>query len=325
MKKRTICFICIIVMASHGQALFLNAQEVEQNLPLQELIDGIENSFVQFTTKQEGVSQPQRMVIPVSQKNFFLVKPVCSLPDKTMATKLLTYYPGNEEKNNRPTHQAVVVVFDSDTGSLQGVLDGVAITDMRTAAATAVAVKHLSREGDDILAIIGTGHQAASHIKLLRKIRNFKEIRVYSRSKERREAFAELWNVTACESAESAVKNADVIVTVTMSATPVLSKEWVKVNALVNIVGAPLPTTREVDDGIMHCSQIIADTAEGSYASAGDIILSKAKIDGELGDVINGNLKVDFDRMRVFKSNGMAIQDLVAGKIVVANALKSSA
>lgn len=304
-------------MAASPKPIFLDGEEVEQYLLLKDLITCIETSFVQFSNKDDGLVQPQRLFLPVSDENFFLLKPAYSKPDKTIATKLLTLYPKNEKEHGLPALQSTVMIYNSENGALQAILDGIAVTDLRTAAASAVAVKHLSPNAST-LAIIGTGHQAASHVKLMRELKDFKEIRVYGRTKERRDQFAERWNITACESAEECVKNADVVVTVTSSKTPVLFYKWLKQDALVCIVGAPEPHAREVDDDIMLKSQLITDSYEGAN-HCGDVILSGARVDGELGDVISGRLAPQFERLRVFKSNGMAIQDLVAGKIVVQN------
>jgi len=300
--------------------LFMDNGQVENNLPLDKLIEGIERSFVQFSSQVEGVVQPQRMVLNVQNDDLFFIKPAVSLPDKTLCAKLLTLYPENEDKHKRPSHQAIVTIFDSETGSLEAVLDGVAVTDLRTAAATAVACKYLAPSGDDnILTLIGTGHQAISHLKLLRAVSAYKEIRVCSRGNfERAKTFALQWGVKAVESIEEGVKGAHVVVTVTKSsAEPVVLWKWLKPNALVAIVGSPVPSQRDVDSATMLNSMVIADTSSGASASSGDVIQSECKIDGELGDVISGKLKVEWDRTRVFKSCGMAIQDLVAGRIVV--------
>jgi len=278
----------------------------------------LEKSFVQFSQKVDGITQPQRLFVPVEDDKYFLVKPACSLLDKTLSAKLLTLYPNNEKEHGLPALQSIVCIFDSETGSLEAVLNGIAVTDLRTAAASAVAVKHLSRDAK-ILAIIGGGHQAVSHIKLMRELDQFVEIRVFIRSEEKREDFAKQWNVdTTYESVEDTVRDADVIVTVTSSKTAVLFHRWVKPTALVVLVGAPEPTSREADDDLMLQSQVITDSIEASR-HGGDVSLSGCEVVGELGSVVAGELEPRWDCVRVFKSNGTALQDLVAGRIVVDN------
>lgn len=300
--------------------LFLDSDEVSRNLPFLELLTGIENSFVNFSNKTKGIEQPQRMVLKVQNNDLFFIKPVVSTPDKSLCAKLLTLFPENEARYQIPSHQAVVTLFDSDTGSLLGVMDGVAVTDLRTAAATAIARKYLAPKGDEnILCIVGTGHQAVSHLKLMRAVSNYKEIRVCSRnSSERANSFAAEHGITAACSVQAGVKDADIVVTVTKSnAHPVVLCEWLRQDCLVAIVGAPLSSQRDVDSPTMLNSMVIADCSQTASSTSGDVVQSGCHIDGELGDVISGKLKVDWGKIRVFKSCGMAIQDLVAAKIVV--------
>eukprot|EP00111_Clytia_hemisphaerica_P024869 TCONS_00073309-protein len=306
--------------------LFLDGEQVEQHLPLLDLLDGIEKSFVNYSNKIEGLIHPQRLVLNVQNNDLFFVKPVVSTPDKTICTKLLTLFPENEAKYQVPSHQAIVTVFDSDTGSLQAVMDGVAVTDLRTAAASAIARKHLAPRGDsNILAIVGTGHQAVSHVKLFRAVSGYKEIRVCSRSNpQRAQQFAKQWGIKAASSVQEGVRDADIVVTVTKSsAQPVVLYEWLKPNALVVIVGSPISSQRDVDSSTMLNSIVVADSKPGAMETSGDVIQSGCEVHGELGEVIGGKMKVGFDKMRVFKSSGLAVQDLVAGKIVVQNYRKA--
>ncbi|XP_066910907.1 ketimine reductase mu-crystallin-like [Clytia hemisphaerica] len=306
--------------------LFLDGEQVEQHLPLLDLLDGIEKSFVNYSNKIEGLIHPQRLVLNVQNNDLFFVKPVVSTPDKTICTKLLTLFPENEAKYQVPSHQAIVTVFDSDTGSLQAVMDGVAVTDLRTAAASAIARKHLAPRGNsNILAIVGTGHQAVSHVKLFRAVSGYKEIRVCSRSNpQRAQQFAKQWGIKAASSVQEGVRDADIVVTVTKSsAQPVVLYEWLKPNALVVIVGSPISSQRDVDSSTMLNSIVVADSKPGAMETSGDVIQSGCEVHGELGEVIGGKMKVGFDKMRVFKSSGLAVQDLVAGKIVVQNYRKA--
>ena len=315
--------------SSNMKPLFLDSDQVYQHLPLEELLSGIETSFLNFSNKVEGIVQPSRLVLKVQNDDLFFVKPVISTPDKALCTKLLTLYPGNEAKYQIPSHQAVVTLFDSETGTLLGVMDGVAITDLRTAAATAVARKYLAPSGDDnILCIVGTGHQAVSHLKLFRAVSKYKEIRVCSRSSPDRAAdFAATWGIKSSASVQDGVRGADIVVTVTKSSPdPVVLHEWLKPGCLVAIVGSPVPSQRDVDAATMLYSMVFADCAESALSSAGDVVQSGCEIHGELGDVISGKLKVeDWSQTRVFKSCGMAIQDLVGAKIVIDNYRKKEA
>ena len=237
---------------------FYTANDVNMCLSTvtERLIKVIEESFVSFSSKQLGFNQPQRMVINVTDSNSLLIKPSTSLTDQIGICKILTLNQSNEADFGLPVIQGVIVVFDIINGSMKAVVDAISVTDRRTAAATAVAIRHLSRESDKILAIIGTGHQGTSHVQLLSTFKQFSEIRVFSRSKEHRDAFAAKYNCMPCNSVEEAVKDADVIITATTSTTPILFKRWVKQGCLINAVGAPLSNQRELDDEIMLNSQI---------------------------------------------------------------------
>jgi len=280
-------------MSNHpGKPLYLDQDEVETNLPLPELIDAIEKCFVQYSQKVSGITQPQRLFMPVGEDEegkFFLVKPACSLPDNTLCTKLLTLYPNNEQQHQLPALQSVLTIFNATTGSLEAVLDGIAVTDLRTAAATVVAVKHLTPRVEGVverkvLTIIGGGHQAVSHIKLFRQISDwFSETRVFIRSSHKRTDFSNKWNVdTSFESVEDAVRGADIIVTCTSSKTAVLYHKWVKPTSLVVLVGAPEPTSREVDDDMMLKGHVFTDSMEAAQ-HGGDVRLSRCVVVGEVG------------------------------------------
>ena len=306
--------------------LFITEKLVETHLSYKELLIGIKQAFVEYSRKSNSLIQPQRLAIALPPDNVFYAKPALFTSVKALGAKLLTRFPNNHSP--LPTHQSILAIFNSDNGSLEAVIEGNYLTSMRTASATVIAMEHLTRKNDNkILTLIGTGHQAVSHLKLLRLVSSFDEIRVCSRSNpQNAERFAKQWGVVACNSVEEACKNADVLVTVTRSTDePVLLAKWVKKGAFVSIVGAPLKHQRDVDDELMKNSYVIADTLAGSYASSGDVIQSKITLDGELGDVIDGKLKVDWCKTRIFKSNGMAVQDIVAGKIVMEAVTKQGA
>lgn len=307
---------------SSDQIIFLDGATVEKHLDQSksELINVIETCLARCTDQETGgITQPVRTHISVPESNgVFLVKPAYSVHDQALSAKLITVYKDNATKNNLPSHQAVISLFDSCTGRLRAVMDGVVVTGIRTAAATAVSIRHLSRPSDDVLAIIGTGYQAEWHLRMLPEVRKFKEVRLYGRSQEKCKLLAERFECCrVCSSAEEAVCGASVVVTTTSSSTPVITGKWLLADALVNIVGAPFPDMREVTDDVILGSQLIVDTRAGAAAESGDIIQSGASIEAELGDVIRGNITVDFERRRVFKSQGLAVEDLAAAKLVV--------
>src|SRR5205085_1926699 len=194
-------------------------------------------------------------------------------------------------------------------------MDGRLITEMRTAAVSAVATKLLAAPGAKILAILGSGVQARSHVEALRLIRNFSEIRVWSQKSEHAKRFAKEFGAKAMPSAESTVRDADVVVAVTSSKMPVLTGKWLKPGCHVNAVGACRPDWRELDDEAM-ANVVFVDSREGAAKESGDVILSGAKIYAELGESLARKVPPRADETTIFKSLGMAVEDIAAAMLV---------
>ncbi len=193
-------------------------------------------------------------------------------------------------------------------------MDGRLITEMRTAAVSAAATKLLASPDSKILAILGSGVQARSHVEALRLVRNFEEIRVWSPTREHAKQFAEEIGAIAV-SAEEAVRGADVVVTVTNSKTPVLKGSWLKSGCHVNAIGACRPDWRELDDEAM-ANVVFVDSREGALKESGDLILSGANIYAELGEALAGKMPSHADETTIFKSLGMAVEDIAAAMLV---------
>ncbi|XP_013379131.1 ketimine reductase mu-crystallin isoform X2 [Lingula anatina] len=250
---------------------------------------------------------------------FLGVMPCFSAHEHVLATKLVAFYPTNYDKG-LPTHMATLMVFDPENGSLKAIMDGEVITNLRTAAASAVATKYLANPKSQVLAIIGAGHQARSHHQALSTLFNFTEVNIYSRTLESAEKLSQEIGSTAkaCSSVEEAVKRADIIVTVTFSKVPVLFAKWVKPGAHVNAVGACRPDWQEIDPDLMRGSVLYVDSREGAMKESGDVILSKAEVYAEVGEVVNGTKEAFCEKTTVFKSLGMAVEDAVSANLVLA-------
>jgi thiomorpholine-carboxylate dehydrogenase len=218
---------------SDASPLYIDAGKVNDLLNPEELVPAIEQALVDFSKRDGSIVQPVRSVVPVEQHGFLGVMPGYSRNASSLATKLVSFYPENADKG-LPTHMAKIVLFDPPTGATLAIMDGGVITDLRTAAASAVATKYLSSKDASVLAILGSGSQARSHVKLLRLVRNFKEIRAWSPTLSHVQEFAKEVNAIVCESPQEAVSGADVIVTVTMAVEPVLFRVWVKPGAHIN-------------------------------------------------------------------------------------------
>ena len=193
-------------------------------------------------------------------------------------------------------------------------MDGRLITEMRTAAVSAAVTKHLARADAPILALLGSGVQAQAHLEALSHVRKFAEVRVWSRTREHAEHFAKAHGAIAMD-AESAVRGADVIVTATSSSRPVLKGAWLKSGAHVNAVGACLPTWRELDDDVM-ANGVVVDSREAAMKESGDVILSGAEIIAEAGEIFAGVKSIPASQTTVFKSLGLAVEDIATAQLV---------
>ena len=258
------------------------------------------------------VTQPVRSVISVTEHGgWFAVMP--AVYGNVMGAKVVTFYPGNVALQKH-THMAMIQLFRSDTGEPLAVMDGRLITEMRTAATSAVAVDHLTRQDVKVLGILGSGVQARSHVKALAHVRRFEEIRVWSRSERNAQLFADEVGARVT-SAEEAVTGADVVLTLTSSPVPVLQGRWLKEDAVVCAVGAVAPDRRELDDEAMR-GAVVVESREAAMREPGDILIAKAKVSAEIGELLNG-MKLDrCERPVVFKSVGVAIEDIATAKLV---------
>ncbi|XP_021060893.1 ketimine reductase mu-crystallin [Mus pahari] len=299
---------------------FLSAEEVQDHLRSSSLlIPPLEAALANFSKGPDGgVMQPVRTVVPVAKHRGFLgVMPAYSAAEDALTTKLVTFYEGHSN-TSVPSHQASVLLFDPSNGSLLAVMDGNVITAKRTAAVSAIATKLLKPPGSDVLCILGAGVQAYSHYEIFTEQFSFKEVRMWNRTRENAEKFASTvqGDVRVCSSVQEAVTGADVIITVTMATEPILFGEWVKPGAHINAVGASRPDWRELDDELMRQAVLYVDSREAALKESGDVLLSGADIFAELGEVISGAKPAHCEKTTVFKSLGMAVEDLVAAKLV---------
>ena len=284
---------------------------VRRVLRYEDLIPAMERALADFSTGK--VLQPVRSILPVAEHHgFFGVMP--AVYGDILGAKLVTLYPGNAG-TALPTHQGIIALLRATTGEPLAMMDGRLITEMRTAAVTAVAVKHLSKPDAKVLAILGSGVQARAHFAALRCVRQFEEVRVWSRNAVNAKLLAGEIGAQVM-SAEEAVHDADVVVTVTHASEPVLLGRWVKPGALVNAVGAVGGTNREVDDAAMQ-GAVVVDSREAARVEAAEILMAGAAVYAELGEIVAGTKAKPADERVVFKSLGLAVEDLAAGRLVL--------
>jgi len=296
------------------QPLFLNEEQVREHLRMTELIPAMEKALIDFSAGR--VTQPVRSIISIDPPGGFLGLMPALTPDG-LGLKAVTFYPSNAERGI-PTHMATIFLVDPQTGTPLAVMDGRLITEMRTAAVSAVATKLLASSDAKVLAILGSGVQARSHVEALRLVRQFEEIRVWSPTPEHAKRFAQEIGAIAT-SAEEAVRDADVIVTVTSSKTPVLKGDCLKPGCHVNAIGACRPDWRELDDEAMS-NVVFVDSREGATKESGDVILSGAKIYAELGEALADKVPPRANETTIFKSLGMAVEDITAALLVYQSA-----
>ncbi len=291
--------------------LVLSEDQVRAVLTYDDLIPTIRRALMEFSAGR--VQQPLRTVMRVAaETGWFALMP--AVYGDVMGAKLVTFYPKNAGLQKH-THHAMIQLFRADTGEPLAVMDGRLITEMRTAAVSAVAVDHLAHPQAEVLAILGSGVQARSHLRALQGIRAFNEVRVWSRTPEHARKFAAETGALPTLTAEEAVSGADVVLTLTSSIEPVLFGKWLKKDSLVCAVGAVTPDRRELDDEAMR-GRVVVESREAATKEPGDIIHSGAIIAAEIGELLNGATFDREDRPVVFKSIGIAIEDIAAAKLV---------
>jgi ornithine cyclodeaminase/alanine dehydrogenase-like protein (mu-crystallin family) len=323
-------------MAQHFR--LLNEQQVRSLLPMQDLIAAMEAALAKFSACE--VLQPVRSVLTVGPtKAYFGVMPAYISAPASLGAKLVTVF-GENHKKHLPSHLATILLLDPETGALLAMMDGRYITEARTAAVSAVSTRFLGRADASTLAIIGSGVQARSHLEAYLLVRQLKEVRIWSPRQQSREQFVNDMSphagipIVAADTAEAAVRGADLIVLVTSSPTPVIEDSWVSAGAHVVCVGACRPSQREMPPQLVKRSRLYVDSRDAAVLESGDIVMNIADglfdashIRGELGEVVLGRVagrKSDAD-ITVFKSLGMAVEDVVAADLVFRRAAESGA
>jgi alanine dehydrogenase len=308
-------------------ALILNEADIREVLAMPDLIAAMERALATFSAG--GVIQPVRTVLDLADRHaFFGLMPayVPSMP--ALGAKLVTVYHSNLSRG-LPSHLGTILLFDPETGALEAILDGRYITEARTAAVSAVSVKKLARDDARIVAILGSGVQARSHFEALRHVFKVREARAWSPTRANLKSYARETGAEAMSSAEAAVRGADVIALTTSSPTPVLESAWVKPGAHVISVGATRPNQREMDPDLVARGRLFVDSRVAALAESGDVMLGIAEgrftadhIVAELGE--SGAVRSTPDEITIFKSLGLAVEDVAAAHLVVERAQQLS-
>ena len=324
---------------SHAGTLLVGHRDVLALLPMSECIEAMTDAL--RTLAQGGAILPLRQVVRLPDgRNAFAVMPAALEQPSALGAKVITVFPGNDA-TPYDSHQGAVLLFDLEYGRLIAILDASTITGLRTAAVTAVATRLLSRPESRTLALLGAGVQAATHLESVSLVRPIRDVRVWSRSGERARRFVERVagsgvNIVACATAREAVDGADVVCTVTSSREPVVSREWLAPGTHVNAVGASLPTARELDSATIAAARLFVDRRESATHEAGDFLMPKREglvgddhIVGEIGELLVDTPRIagrrSADELTVFKSLGLAIEDVAAARRIYDRAVATGA
>ncbi len=303
--------------------LWLTESDVRAVLTTSELIDAMESALAALSSGR--VVQPVRTAIETADRSFFALMPAFDKSNAILGAKLVTVTPANRGKG-LPTHLAAISLFDPETGELAAVMDGRYITEVRTAAASAVSVRWLARADASVLAILGAGVQARGHLAALPAVRNFTEIRAWSPTPANLERFvAEAGPpVRAARTAEDAVRGADVVVLATNAVTPAIQDAWVGAGTHVIAIGACRPTQQEIDPALVARAHVVVDSKAAALQESGDIVqpirqgrFTPEHVRAELGEIVSGRKpgRRDHSEITLFKSLGQAIEDLVAASL----------
>jgi ornithine cyclodeaminase/alanine dehydrogenase-like protein (mu-crystallin family) len=303
--------------------LVLNRSEVEELLDLDELVGVLARAHEELSSG--ATSMPAR-IAAMAEAGLLGAMPAYS-PSAGLGCKLVTLFPHNTD---RPTHQAAIVLFDPANGSPVALMDGTYVTAIRTAAAAALATQLLARDDAKVLALIGTGVQARSHARTFARVRNWTEIRIAGRDAANCETLAAELGATACPSFEEAVRGADVVAATTHSAYPVVRAEWVKPGTHVSSVGYNAPGS-ELDPELVRAATIVVESRDSAFSPPPGGAPELAGVDPaavtELGELISGAKTGRRTPVEItlYKSVGVAVQDLAAAALVLAAARERGA
>ena len=318
------------------EIIVLNHKEIEALLPMDECIN-VMSEVLSALARGEAHNPLRSVVRPPDTGHFLGLMPAYRGGENpAYALKEVCIFPDNPTRG-LDTHQGSVLLHSAETGELMAVMNGSAITAIRTAAVSGLATKLLARGDAKEVAIIGTGVQGRTHLQAMAAVGCFEHVRVCSRRRENAEAFAkELgpkmpFTIEPVDDVNSAVESADVINTTTNAREPVLHRDWVKPGTHINAVGSSIPTTREIDTATMKASVLFVDRRESTLNESGDYLFAANEgaigpdhIRAELGDILIGEQlgRRSPEEITLFKSLGIAVEDLASAQFLYKRALE---
>jgi len=310
--------------------LVLSHDDVVRLLPMAACIEVMADAL--RTTNRGGAVLPLRSVVWKPDRSGMIgLMPGFLEPPTSLGLKVVSIFPGNHG-TGFDSHQGVVMLFEPRHGSPLAIIDASSITAIRTAAVSAVATRALARDDAGDLAILGSGVQAATHLAAMRAVRSIRRVRVWSRSPANAQRFADQAGIAVevVATPRAAVEGADLICTTTASREPVLEGSWLAPGAHINAAGACFATARELDTAAVARARLVVDRMESALAESGDFLLARQDgaigddhILGELGDLLleRFTARRGADDVTLFKSLGIAVEDLAAAHYVYSQAI----
>lgn len=320
------------------RVLIVNQSEVPRLLPMAACIDAMAEVLADLARGDAAL--PLRQIVWIPDKTGALGLMPSQLAKenaKALGVKAVTFFPGNEG-TELDSHQGAVLLFEAERGRLLAIIDATSVTAIRTAAVSAVATRELARADASVLALVGSGVQARTHLEAIRAVRPLARVRVASLTPQRAEAFARRESertglaISACKTVREAVEGADIVCTVTSSRVPVVRGEWLSPGVHVNAVGSSVAGARELDTAAVVRARLFVDRRESALAEAGDFLIAKgegavgdAHILAEIGEFLLGSApgRTSADEITLFKSVGLAVEDLAAARRIYAAAMAS--
>ncbi len=314
--------------------LIINQSEVERLLPMDDCLALMREAF-ERCARGEAFFPLRPFIMLPDQRGVLAMMPGYLTHPITIGVKVITVFPNNLG-TPLDAHQGPVLLFDAANGALVAMLDASALTAIRTAAATAVATDVLARDDAETLAILGSGVQAATHLEAIRLVRDIRQIRLWSRTSSRARAFAKRESerhgveIQVMDTPRDAVDDADIVCTTTGARDPIVLGNWLRDGMHLNAVGSASPKMRELDTTAVAKARLFVDSRESALNEAGDILIPKREgvitddhIVAEIGDVLIGRSggRRSAAEITLFKSLGVAAQDLVASRHVYGRAI----
>ncbi len=305
------------------EPLFVNKEKIASLLPMEECIEVMEKMFLSLAAGE--CLQPLRNIMRLPDGSGVLgMMPGHAAKLGVMGIKVISVFHANSE-SGFPSHQGIIMLFDAKNGQPLMLFDALEITAIRTAAASAVATKLLSRENSSTLAIIGSGEQAKRHIEAMLLVKNIKQVNLWSRNENNAKHLAnELsaeYNIPVHikKNVQQAVEHADIICTVTASKEPVVMGDWITAGTHINAVGSSTAAARELDTTAIVRSKLFTDRYESLFNESGDFLIPKKEgavtdehVKCDIGEVLSGAKKgrENDKEITVFKSLGIAAEDI---------------